>query len=786
MNTFAQIARGFRAALMGAFVAGTLAACGGGGSAGTPVLGGGDGGGSTPTPTATSLSVQLSRTTVTNNGTDTLTVTATALDANRAVVGNVPITFSVDNGGVIAPAGTKTDANTGTLAATVRIGSDYTNRTINVTVKSGTLTQKASFDVVDSVSGSKVANLAMIMDKATMPNDGSQTVTVTLTSLDANNTAIGGSPVSFKVIDPIDEKEGSSAFVTVSSPNTDAATGQIKAVVSLGSAHRNRSIVLQATSGSVVRSVNFAVITPTVTVPKANDLAVTLDKVSLTNAGSEKMTVTVLAVDASRNVVPGIPVAFKVNDSAIITVLNSTTNAEGKAVATVQTGSDRSNRLITVTISSETLERTVSFNVIGAKLSGSAVPAQPQPSSTGNKIEYRLVDVNDIGMPDLPITITGPGQVPFVAKTDLRGAYEYTYTAPATPGPFDVVATAGGVSYTTTVTVPSATSTVPAAAPAVVSQSVSTSPSVVSINTSATDNRTELRALFLAANNLPVKNVRVRFDLDGDPNSIGGVISSGTELVYSNANGIATSNYKPGNRASPTGGVVIRACWGYTDAEMANNACPNYVKTTLTVVSDPLSITIGTNETLEEGTDTLTYVKRYVLMVVDAAGNPKSDVQISPSVDLIAYRKGFYEYVGTRWIPYHYLDGVKTAGLSAVCLAEDTNKNGAIDNGEDRNNDGELNPRKSDASISMVNSTQTGANGTGVLKLEYAKSLGGYVDYVISASAFGVLSPPAYYTGSLPIDAAALTRETPPPAFVRSRFGVNRKSSDLVYCTNAD
>lgn len=782
MNMSVQISRWLKAAVLGAFVAGTLAACGGGGNGGTPVLGGGDGGTTTPTPTAASLSVQLSSPTVANSGNDTVTVTATALDANRAVVGNVPITFAVDNGGVIAPAGTKTDATTGKLNATVQIGSDRTSRTINVTVKSGTLTEKIALSVVDSVSGSKVADLSMVADRTTLPNDGTQTLTVTLTSLDVAKNAIGGTEVAFSVIDPVEN----GAFVTVPSKTTDAATGQIKAVVSLGSNHTNRNIVLTATAGSVVRNLSFSVITPTVSVPKANDLAVTLDKISLTNAGSEKMTVTVLAVDASRNVVPGIPVAFKVNDSAIITVLNSTTNAEGKAVATVQTGSDRSNRLITVTVSSETLERSVSFNVIGAKLSGSAVPAQPVASSTGNKIEYRLVDVNDIGMPNLPITINGPGQLVVNGTTDLRGAYEYLYAAPATPGPVDIVATAGGVSSTVTVTVPSGTSTIPAATPAVVSASVATSPSVVSINTSATDNRTELRAIFLAANNLPVKNVRVRFDLDGDPNSIGGTISSGTEVVYSNANGIATSNYKPGNRASPTGGVVIRACWGYTDAELANNACPNYVKTTLTVVSDPLSITIGTNETIEEGAGGLTYVKRYVLMVVDAAGNPKSDVQISPSVDLIGYRKGFYVYANNRWSAWHYLDGVLTSGLSAICLAEDVNKNGAIDNGEDRNNSGVLEPRKSDTAISMVGTTQTDGSGTGILKLEYAKSLGSFVEYVISASAFGVLSPPAYYSGSLPIDAAALTRETPPPAFVVGPYGIRRKSSDVGYCTNAD
>ena len=65
--------------------------------------------------------------------------------------------------------------------------------------------------------------------------------------------------------------------------------------------------------------------------------------------------------------------------------------------------------------------------------------------------------------------------------------------------------------------------------------------------------------------NKPVKNMRVRFDLAGDVNSIGGTFTTGDNVVYSDANGVATSAYVPGTRSSPTDGVTVRACWDYVD-----------------------------------------------------------------------------------------------------------------------------------------------------------------------------------------------------------------------------
>ncbi|MEJ6006393.1 Ig-like domain-containing protein [Paucibacter sp. AS339] len=777
-------------AVLGFVVAGLMVACGGGSGSdsGKPIFQD-PSTPSTTTPTSlTDLAVIGDKSSIPNSGTEKVTLTITALAAgNTAITGvEVPVSVTVDSGAIVTPSAKATSKDNGTLTAIVQLV-DKTSRTVKVTVTSGSVTKTASFDVVDSVNGGKVADLALVVDKATMPNDGTQTIKLTVTSLDANRNAIGGSPVTLKVDTDATLHPNEDALLNAGGATTTGTTsGQLTADLSLVANKKNRTIALIATSGTVTRSISVNVVDSLVSAPKAADLSVLLDKNNVTNSGGDVVTVTVTAVDALRNVISGIPVTFTVDNKATVAAASNQTDAQGQVTAKVKIGDDKSDRLITVTVKSDTLVRTATFLVTGTTLQATALPALPVAGSAGNKVEYRLSDVNKNAMNGVAIKISASGLPTVTDVTDSNGGFTYTYTAPTTPGPIDITAVAGGKTVVQTVTVPSGSSTVDPVTLTVTSAAVSASPSVVKVNTADTSNRTEIRALFLAANNTPVKNVRVRFDLNGDSNSIGGSLSSASSIVYSDAGGAAVTNYTPGQRSSPTNGVTVRACWDYSD--FAVTACPNAVLTSLTVVSDPLSITIGTDETISEGDSKLTYVKQYILLVVDAAGNPVSNVQITPSLDLTGYSKGFYEYdkVAAAWKPFYYSDAIKTPGYAAGCAAEDLNKNGSIEVGEDRNANAQLDPRKSDASITMVGSTKTGANGTAILKIEYPKSVAGWVNFTIQASAAGVLSPPAIYASTLPVSATAIKTETPPPAFVVSPYGIKRKSADSTYCTNAD
>ncbi len=632
-----------------------------------------------------------------------------------------------------------------------------------------------------------VAELSIALDKDVLPNDGTAVVTATVTALDKNRVAVKNVAVSFAA----DAK----GVVKPAGTTTDDK-GEIKAVVEIGGDKTNRTITLTAAAGSVTMTKTIAVVDPVVVVPKANTLTMVLDKISVGNSGSETVTATVTAVGVGGNVVAGIPVTFSVDNSATIAPAGTLTNASGEVSAAVKIGADKANRLITVTAKSDVLEYSASFQVGGAKLSGTALPLQPVPGSAGNKVEYRLFDVNQAPMPGVAISVSAPGLVGASGKTNANGIYEYTYTAPMTPGPIDITARAGGAESVQTVTVPSGTSTVPPVTVVVTSASVAASPDVVPVNEagSATSNRAEIRALFFGTGNAPVQNVRVRFDLDGDLNSVGGSLSSGTSIVYSDSVGAAITSYISGTRSSPTNGLTIRACWGLTD--FAVNECPNVARTTLTVVSSPIAITIGTNEVIEistgGNTNGLNYIKRFVLQVVDAAGNPKADVQITPSIDLLGYLKGRYTWdaaTSTWLVGVDRLDtGVHVrAGANQhvpYCQNEDGKgnplaRNGAIDVGEDINSNLQLDPRKSDVSIAMINGGKTDSNGNAVLKIEYAKSVASWVTFRIQASALGVLSPPAVYEGILPFLGSEVKQEEVAPAFVFSPYGVRGTLNDV-------
>lgn len=520
--------------------------------------------------------------------------------------------------------------------------------------------------------------------------------------------------------------------------------------------------------------------------PKAADLSLTLTvngvaATSLPNDGSSKIAATATAVDTNRNVLADIPVTLSVDADATAAVSGTVTDDLGEVTAAVGIGADRSNRTVTVTATSGGLVRKASFLVVGANLTGTPLPAVIAPSAAG-KVDFTLKDVNGTAMSGQTIVVSGTDGSSVTGTTDANGKYSYGYTAPASAGSLNISGAAGGVTQTVGVLVQSSGSTsIPPATVTVQSASVAASPSVVQVNTGSTTNQAEIRALFIGANNTAVKNVRVRFDLDGDMNGIGGTFTTGTDLVYSDTNGVATSAYVPASRFSPTDGLTVRACWDYDDFVVG--ACPHEAMATLTVVSDTLSVTIGTNALIEVGASGLDYVKKYLVQVNDSSGNAKSGVQISPSVDLLQYQKGFWSlaFVGTtqRWVQT----------VMAQCDNEDLNRNGVLQvysNGavEDANKNGTLDPRKADVNISVVGSSTTDASGQVVLKITYPQSVGSWDIFKIQVAAGGVAGTEgrATYSGVLPVLATDVNNKDVEPAFRLSPYGV--EASPKVATTN--
>ncbi|MFY7856825.1 MAG: hypothetical protein ACOVQT_11835 [Rubrivivax sp.] len=783
-----------------------LAACGGGGgTAGAPILGGGGTGG------VTDLVITLSSNTLANSGAQTVTATVTAVDASRNVVPNVPVSVSADANAVVTAESTTTDSG-GIVRATIGIGSDRSTRTITVTARNGNLTKSATITVSETAATAVASDLVLTISARSIANNGTQTVTAIATALDARRNVLSGVAVQLSV--------DSNATITPNATTTDA-TGTVRGIIGVGSDRTNRTIRVTATSGNLTRTETLQVSDSTGGAPVAADLSLSLSAATLNNSGTAAIVARAVAVDSNRNAVSGIPITFRVDNSAVATVSGTVTDANGIVQASVVIGADRSNRVVTVTASSGTLTRAASFRVIGADLSAVFAPLVTA-NTPNNQVEFRLTDVNALAMVDQPITVSAPGLPTISGQTDSNGRFVYTYSAPTQPGALQITAAAAGDSEVANITVqaPGAGSILPADV-IPLSASVSANPSVVSVNTAGSRaNQTELRALFLGPDNKPIPRVRVRFDLDGNRTNTDGVIEwLGGNYAYSDVNGVARATFTPGQRSSPTDGVRIRICYSTTDfpfnAADRTASCPSaapagggFAFANLTVANEALSVSLRTNERIKSGTANLTYIKEFVVLVVDAAGQAKQDVLITPSLDLTAYYKGFYEVRGERWVQRPTLlpdenyrwdaasrAWVKAGLIGGQCPNEDANRNAVREapsfiagaaapevaaRQEDLSWNNELDPRKADVAIKMVGSNRTDASGLAIVQIEYGKSLGSWVDFLISVTASGISGTEslARFAGTLPVDADSINDIRASPAFVTSPYGTSAVCTD--------
>lgn len=530
----------------------------------------------------------------------------------------------------------------------------------------------------------------------------------------------------------------------------------------------------------------------------ASDLVISLSKSQVNDAGGDSVTATVTALDSNRNAVSGVPVTVSVDSDAIVQVSGATSDTNGKVTATVSPGSNPANRAVTITATSGSVTRTTSFQVTGAQITSTIAPSTSLQGGQSATITYTLQDRSGNVLAGQSISVTGDGIPSGSGTTDGQGQFAYTFTAPSVTGSLTVTALAAGYEKTDTLQVATSSTPPPVTTP-VLSAAVTANPTVVSVNQNgSTSNQVQVQAKFTGANNSKIPYVRVRFDLDGDPNTVGGTFSSGADLVYSDANGLATVSYIPGEKFSPTNGVTIRACWDYND--FAAGTCPNQATYQITVVSAALTVSIGTDNLIGSGPQT--YTKDYVVVVTDSAGQAVQNVVVTPSLDLTAFYKGDYAVSGSAWTqndvtgdgPYvwdstsgKWVDHFGDAGTIPACPNEDENRNGVLEANEDLNQNGKLDP--SGVTITALDSSgnpttsavATDAGGLMHVRIQYAQNLATWVDYKITVTAkVAGTEGKAVYAGNLPAPAIAFTTTTSSPPFVLSPYGTH------AGCTNAN
>jgi hypothetical protein len=488
-----------------------------------------------------------------------------------------------------------------------------------------------------------------------------------------------------------------------------------------------------------------------------NDVVVSLDKTQVNNNAPTAVQLTVQAVSTNRNAVVGVAGVVELIDVAGGASLSGgpfVTNDTGQFKANITTGSNKTNRVVTLKVTVGGIAKDTVFTIGGSTLQVTLVPGSPTPGATAT-LEVTALDSANGAIAGENISLSGFSEVNSLTKvTNTQGKAVFTFRAPANAGSYSLSAAGvGATSDKNFQVIPAGAGALPSAIGPIISASLSANPAVIGVNAAGTENRAQLRAIFLTAGNTPVQNVRVRYEII--PGSSGAVlgagesISSGASIVLSDNTGATLADYIAGSRSSPNGGVSVRACYDLND--FAAGSCPNSVTSNFTVAAKPLSLTMGDNNLVEKTDQNLTYVKRFVLVVADSAGQPVPNAQVSFSVDIYKYGKGVFgadypsDFIQTLpggatrsvdVVPQDNQVNDVSLGRNSWCINEDLNRNGNIDGLEDSNGNGTLEPRLADITISSDTlGNKTDSNGVLLIKVRYPQNVGTWLAYAVKATA---------------------------------------------------
>jgi hypothetical protein len=201
------------------------------------------------------------------------------------------------------------------------------------------------------------ADVVLVLNAASIANDGSQTVVATATALDANRNAVANVPLVISV--------DSSAVATASGAVTDES-GVVTADITIGSDNTNRIITVTATSGSISRSTALEVRDPVAGGVGSPVLQVALSSTSISSASPA--TVTASLKDVKGAPVSGVVVAFEVaRGLARTNVPTALTNAAGQAVVVLSpsdsTAAGADDIVATTTYAGSSLSESKGFQV---------------------------------------------------------------------------------------------------------------------------------------------------------------------------------------------------------------------------------------------------------------------------------------------------------------------------------------------------------------------------------------------------------------------------------------
>lgn len=373
-----------------------LAGCGGGGSGGDPLLGGGSG----VVSGAAKVEVATSSATL-GDGESTITVTAIVKDSNNVGLPNTTLSWAASAGSLTGAAlTTDTDGKAvATFSATDR--------------SAGTATISASSG---SAKGSALVTLQgtrFVVVTSSAPAVGTDGGTVTLTAIvkDAANVAIGGAAVSWRA-----DTGNLSGQTSVTN-----AQGVATATYSPGSTFLQPTAIITVASGSASGS------TPVQITPTTTSIELLASSPSI-GTGGDQVLISAFVKDANNIAKVSAPVSWSV-DKGRISNQTVVTDVNGIARATLDAGSDKSNRTAVMTVVSGAARQTLNVPIINTKLTYSGASTTTVGSTL--QLNFSAADSKGVPIPNVTLTLAsalGNG-LPATVATDAAGQASVVYQA---------------------------------------------------------------------------------------------------------------------------------------------------------------------------------------------------------------------------------------------------------------------------------------------------------------------------------------------------------------------
>ncbi len=592
-----------------------------------------------------------------------------------------------------------------------------------------------------AVSTTKVI---VITDNSLIETGGSEIAKITALVKDKDNVLVEGQKVAFSAT-------GGSLKVVSSSTSED---GTATAELGLDGDSKNQDIIVSATADDVTASVQIKAGGTGVAISGPSALVVgdTANLTAILSAGNGEPISNEIIEFSSASANSITPESAITDENGQVQVEVSSTAGSDTITATALGGNVTSeyslnvaNDLLSFVSPAANAELSVSAtHTISVKWFSGGVPVSGQDLvfgvTAGQIIGASRVSTNSEGVASIDISSVSAG----IATITVEGGASGT---PATTLDIEYIAT-----------IPSSVSV--AAAPRVV-------------NTSSTS---VITATVLDVNANPVKGKSVKFET---AEAFGGVLSPS---AVTDSNGEAAVTFQAGTLATEEDQLVVVA--KLADDETITN------QVALTVNKRELNVTLGTSDNLRSLANDTQYSQPFVVQVADGSGQAVKNATVHVSYHVTTYSKGRWILADTDDPP----DGTADLWIRrkntdySDCAAEDSNKNGSLDIGEDNNNNDTLDPQNpavlaaDDTKPTLQSgSISTDENGFGYFALVYPQSNASWSVLEITASATAQnVEAEAVYTSYLPMLAEELIDVTTNLPNTLSPYGLD------LDCSNTD